>query len=628
MNKFLKKSILAFMFCLIIKPFMSSAQSNMGSTYYRPSVSIVFSSLGTKYENTIFKKMQDLGVPSRFDYVNIKNNKIKYKHPIKPELPEEINPLELKSVRSEYRVKTKKYEEQLELLAETNLKEATRDIVAGFWGRDNDGNFSYDAVLEKAKYSATDSEANISKLSTDKNKIYTNIADSLLRRKYIFIYEISNVKTYEEHYNQKDASARRTAAKNGTEFKPVVREQEGWLVDYETFIYKLDWNDSINAVFYDEMWLDSEEETGRMEKINKFNSFEFPLIRVHSLSSVATVGQSNDVEFYKKPLSPERKKMNELLDDIPEKLLSSSFESVMTAIDDFKLRAPLTDAYPNSIKLGVKEDLSYDQRFFVYRQELKKDKTIKKRIGVLRVADIADNSGVAKGKSDASELRQQGGKRLYGGDLVESAEDIGLSIYLGYTAINQLAGGGSFGLDYRLSDLYNKKFMRGLHLNAFINYNLSKNERFFAEDAVNTVFFGQERVDMESISGSLGISRETYFTKRGNIYLMPEIGAGAILMTASTDSNDDPIFESVEGMSLFAYGSFSIGYHFSPSVSLYLKPMLNYGLGFGEWTSDPEYDDTNEAIGLFDMNNQGSWGIGNNSSGISTPVFAGIRIKL
>lgn len=613
----------------IISVIPLSAQNNMGSSYYRPSVSIVFSSIGTKNENTIFKKMEDIGgVPARFDYIKIANNKIQYKHPVKPELPEEINPLELKSVTSQHRVNQKKYEEQLELLSKTNLKEATRDIVAGFWGRDNNGNFNYEAVIEKAKYSATDSESNVSKLSTDKNKIYTNIADSLLRRKYIFIYEISNVKTYEEHYNLIDASAKRTAAKNGTEFKPVVRKQEGWLVDYETFIYKLNWNDSINAVFYDELWLDSEVETGRMEKINKFNSFDFPLIKVYSFSSVATVGQSNDDEYYKKPFSPKRKTMNELLDDLPSGILSVSFQEAMTAIDDFKLRAPLSSTYPNSVKLGTKEGLSFDQRFFVYRQDEKKGKTIKKRIGVLRVADIADNSGVATGESDASKLKQQGGKRLYGGDLVETAEDFGLSIYLGYTALNTLTGGGSFGLDYRLSDLYNEKFMRGLHLNAFVNYNISQNERFFAEDGINALFFGQNKVDMESISGSLGISRETYFTKRGNIYVVPEVGAGAILLTASTDSKDDPIFESVSGMSLFAYGSFSIGYHFSPSVSLYLKPMLNYGLGFGEWTSNPEYDDTNEAIGLYELNNKGSWGIGNNSSGISTPVFAGIRIKL
>jgi hypothetical protein len=610
---------------LIIAPFMSSAQSNMGSTFYRPSVSIVYSALGTKNENTIFQKMDELGVPSRFDYIKIEHNKIQYKHPVPPELPEDINPLELKSVMSEYRVQKKKYEEQLELLTKTSLKEAARDIVAGFWGRDNNGNFNFDGVLEKAKYSATDSEANISGLSSDKGKIYTDIADSLLKRKYVFIYEITNVKTYEEHYNQLDASAKRTAAKNGTEFKAVERKQEGWLVDYDAFIYKLDWNDSVNAVFYDELWLDSSVESDRAERINKFNNFEFPLKRVYSLSSVATVGQSNDPEYYEKPLAPKRKKMNELLDKIPNRILSGSFESVMTGIDDFKLRAPLTDAYPNLVKLGVKEGLNFDQRFFVYRQELKKDKTIKKRIGVLRVADIADNSGVATGESDASKLRQQGGKRLYGGDLVESAEDFGLSVYLGYTANDALAGGGTFGLDYRLSDLYNKKFMRGLYLNAFINYNLSKNERFFADDVVNTLFFGQNRVDMESISGSLGISRETYLTKRGNIYVMPEFGAGAILLTASSESDNDPIFESVSGMSLFAYGALSIGYHFSPSVSLYIKPMFNSRLGFDVWTSEPEYDDTNEAIGLFDLNNQGSWALAN-STGI--PVFAGIRIKL
>jgi hypothetical protein len=605
---------------LIINPLSGNAQSEMRSTYYRPSISIVYSESGTKYESNIYKKIDNCNIPSRFDLIRLNNNKIRYTLPIAPKGDK----------------RDKNNQNLMELARKKEMQKSVRELISRFWGRDFNGNFYLDTVIKRAKYTATDIEINKSNLLVNKNNIYQAIADSLLARKYIILFEIDNVKSYEEHYDQVDAKNKKSAKSRGTEFKPIERKDEGWIVNYTVIIYKLDWNDYIQSLFWNELWVDQTLTTNREKRIKNFNNFEFPIKRVLSMRKIERVSQPKDPDFYKKIGAPRRKNMNELIDDISIKIFNSSFNSAMKKINDFQIHAPLVESYPNRVNLGNKEGLKYDQRFYVYRYEWSKGINVKKRVGVLRVADLANNSGIASGQSNRSSLRQQGGKRLYSGDLVEINEDFGFGLYLGYTAFDSPPGGDglSFGFDYRLSSLFKSRFFKSFHFNAMMSVNYSRGKPFFADDNVNIHYFGQTKVDLLSQFLTFGFSRETYFTKKGNLYITPEIGFGVNILTASPSIEEsqttinEPIFEAINVGDLFAYTSISLGYHLSPSLSFYIKPILHDRNKERRFFSTTDSNDNiNTVINQYKLSNNGAWDLENNT-GVSLPVFLGLKISL
>ena len=95
-----------------------------------------------------------------------------------------------------------------------------------------------------------------------------------------------------------------------------------------------------------------------------------------------------------------KKTMQELLEDIPANIQSGAAFELGRKIEDFKLKVTVFKAYPVTAKLGTKEDLYTDQRFYVY--EIEQDRsgnqsTVRK--GVVRAKTINDNKGIATGTS-------------------------------------------------------------------------------------------------------------------------------------------------------------------------------------------------------------------------------------
>ena len=102
--------------------------------------------------------------------------------------------------------------------------------------------------------------------------------------------------------------------------------------------------------------------------------------------------------------------MRELLEDIPAEIQNNAVFELGRKIEDFRLKVTVFKAYPVSAKLGTKEDLYIDQRFYVYEIEQEKNGNQKiNRKGVVRVKTINDNKQVATGSSLPSVFQQVAG---------------------------------------------------------------------------------------------------------------------------------------------------------------------------------------------------------------------------
>ncbi|MDR1455749.1 MAG: hypothetical protein LBJ01_08870, partial [Tannerella sp.] len=98
------------------------------------------------------------------------------------------------------------------------------------------------------------------------------------------------------------------------------------------------------------------------------------------------------------------------------------------ASEDFRVKSEIYAVHPLRAKIGVKEGVTVDQRYFVYdihENAAGEQTTVRK--GVMRAtSNIAENEGMATGDGPATTFYQTYGKRLRPGMLIRQQPDWGV----------------------------------------------------------------------------------------------------------------------------------------------------------------------------------------------------------
>jgi hypothetical protein len=453
--------------------------------YFRPSVSTAAEDNGTRNGLIIAKKLNTMEMNVKFDDHRID---VPFK-----QKSEDIN----------------KY-----------LGKVSRAVVAKWFNRDSNGDFNSSLLAERGLLSANDADAMAAKAaSIDRREM---IGEKLLSKSYVFLYFLNSIKTMDEVYNETDARNR----KYQKDYKPVKRESEGFVLNYTVGAYRLNFNDSVMAVFYKDLWSDSKNHNS--ENVARWDTTSFPLVY---LTSITQETQSTQPRDPKDPVYTYSKKATseELLERMPLGMQNSVIDEFENRIEDFKVKTSIYSTKPLSAKIGTKENLKKCDRYFIYEIEMDANNNqIKKRKGVARAVNVVDNTGVATGDTKPSTFQQQGGRTVYEGMLLEAKKDIGTTVTLGYSLMNttKAFGGVKLGVDQLItfSGTDNLYFGVGLTANVFSDINPG-----------NISAEGYEITDgSQTFSGytaalSANFSKEIYFTSRGNIFLRPAIGAGISL---------------------------------------------------------------------------------------------------
>ena len=165
----------------------------------------------------------------------------------------------------------------------------------------------------------------------------------------------------QEYYDAQDATNRRTAALLGTTFKPVDRTQNGWKGDAVSYLFRLD-PANVDSL-YDKMWIYSDDtKTVREIKKAMFVSFSFKANYVQTVTSPADGTQYNPGQLLAPKVQAGRE---ELFSHLVNSALTHSLYSFETTYEPFKVKTALYAVQPLRAKIGTKEGLAVDQRFFV-----------------------------------------------------------------------------------------------------------------------------------------------------------------------------------------------------------------------------------------------------------------------
>ena len=518
---------------LISGLYAQNPAGKVNTKYLRPSITMLFSQPKDADEEVVISKFRNLEVNSKFD-----NHKIDFPD-LKP-----IDPLNL----------------QKNALITKYIRAASNPVIAKWWGRDADGNFNYSLVAQRGSYTATDADAIISRGSNTSR--IEMIGEQLIDKSYILLYEITDLYSMEEYYDRQDASNRKLKITT-----PVKRTEEGYNCDYKVYAYKVDFTDSVASEFYSRYWVDVKNHDNK--KVAAWADAQFPVRLMAS-----TGGSVRSAQSKQKTLNSKKKTMRELLEDIPAEIQNNAVFELGRKIEDFRLKVTVFKAYPVSAKLGTKEDLYIDQRFYVYEIEQEKNGNQKiNRKGVVRVKTINDNKQVATGSSLPSVFQQVAGGRIYQGMFMESKDDYGIILNIGKNgSANNAMDGFNLGADFRISRFLKKP---GWHFG--IDASLRSMKDVYAGNIstpTGTLIYSTELVSGSTYAIAVNLSKESYFTRRGTVYLRPLVGLGMQSYSFNNvgGSEIDSENKDYSWSSIYVPAGIGVGWNITPTFSLEMKP--------------------------------------------------------
>jgi hypothetical protein len=313
-------------------------------------------------------------------------------------------------------------------------------ILAKWFARNEAGEFNMDIIHERGLYNATDDEVRKAASSKIGMAKLQDAGEVLINHSYILVMDIKNIQTMEQVYLKRDALAKGLGDLMGQSNEGVKRRKNGWMGDVKGYLFKLEFDPQTVGAFYNDMWIyeDDSEDTKEVKRA-LFEQSNFPVKFVLEVTGNADGSQYNPGELLAPPVQKTR-------DELFQQMLNTGLENcifdVERKISDFQVKTPLYSTRPLQAKIGKKEGLKTDHRYFVMEfVQNRQGETEGVRKGVIRAKKVVDNRKVATGSSELySRFYQVAGRRLMDGMLLQQKNDFGIGISAGATAVGEMGG--------------------------------------------------------------------------------------------------------------------------------------------------------------------------------------------
>lgn len=314
-------------------------------------------------------------------------------------------------------------------------KKIANDIISKWYSRKDDGMMSMDLIEERGMFNATDAAVIQSQSTKRGNSMLKDYGNRLINRSYILVLDYKEVKTMAE---------------------AKIPKAKGWTANVTGYLYKIDYNDEIQNKLYDTWIYDDDQPQVKADKKNQFEQLQFPVTFVTETQIMITSSQaSEDTQLGK---FMKQKSEDVLLLELVQKGYDECLYNLEKKYEDFKVKTPIYQVNPIRAKVGKKEGIKTDYRFFAYEYiyDEKTNSSKQKFRGVIRsTSKIVDNRQVSTGNTGTTKFYQTSGRKLQTGYLLQQKNDFGVEVNLGYE-VGEV--GGVYGrIDARLGRYINVK---------------------------------------------------------------------------------------------------------------------------------------------------------------------------
>jgi len=394
--------------------------------YSRNSISYVLLNFNdTRYNDYLSKAIYQINAPSKFDYNDIKDKIIKapYVHTPNPNITKNAQLTKESLIANKYPNK----------------------IVGYWWNIDKDGNYSTALIEKRGFYNATDWDVEKADAEKRGRAALADAGEKLISRSHVLVLDFHDIKTMKEIYDAQDAKALKLAKKTDTEFTPVERKKNGFVGKLTAYLYKLNYSDTVQGYFLD-AFIDNKKID--MQKFdNIFQEVKEPFKYITSYNVDVDGTQPNPGQFMAPAIQrSEEQLMVQLVNDGVKKVI----DKLEKDYEEFRVKTPLVNTKPLEAKIGRKEGLTHERRFYVWEYVAKKDgEIIAKKRGVVRARKVVDNRNDELGHTQTSTFYQIGGHKLREGMTLQERKDYGIGFAGGFSFI----GGGFIHADINIGQL-------------------------------------------------------------------------------------------------------------------------------------------------------------------------------
>jgi hypothetical protein len=302
-------------------------------------------------------------------------------------------------------------------------------LVAKWFNRKDDGTFDMQLIADRGQYDASAMQVNIAKGTARGTAALADAGEELIGNTFVVVSKLNFMS------NEPIAAAAKVAAYALAANSPAMlklaaektadavynKSKDGYTVFTTAYLFKLKWNDSIEAVFYNDLWNDPSSPSAAKKLAFDNANFEMEFVGQSKASSL--------VLFSNKDRGPEK-----IIELATIRNVDNVYAKLQKEYDVFKTKTPLYTGFPITAKIGLKEGLEPGDKFDVLEQVMdpetgKTKYVVKGRITVAkgqiwdnRYALADEGAGIEKPQQDIDRTTFNGGKNYLSGMLIKQVK--------------------------------------------------------------------------------------------------------------------------------------------------------------------------------------------------------------
>lgn len=311
--------------------------------------------------------------------------------------------------------------ENMEITSFLDRNRVASRLIGKWFNRDmNTGVCDMELVKERGLYNATEYDRILAEKSARSSALLADAGEDLIGNTFVLVNDIRYIDKSKTGaaigMGLKVLGAVAGAATGNSDFADLgntygdlAETYKGFKVKINTFLYKLEWDETTAAIFYKDQYTAKPDN----EKQNNFENGRGSY-RLKYVGKVESSGSTTSFIGIKldEPVAMVRKACQRALDE--------NIASLQHEFEEFRTKSPLVSALPITAYVGMKEGVTKDSRFEVL-EVIEKDNGMReyKRVGIIEPVDglIWDNRYMAAEEGvAASSLGFTTFKKVSGGD--------------------------------------------------------------------------------------------------------------------------------------------------------------------------------------------------------------------
>lgn len=253
-----------------------------------------------------------------------------------------------------------------------------KQMVAEWFQRQADGTFNMTLIQNRGSYNASELEASIAQGQAIGMSALADAGEQLIKNSFTTFTKLEFIEN-EPAARYLLEEAKKKIAKDLAGKPQILIDQankaaqavyektkEGYSLWSKTWLYQLNWNDSIANEFYTKLWSDK-------KAFDESNLFEMKFVGVQYNQSLVTfkLGETRTQE--------------QIIDLALVRNLDNAFAKLQKKNDVFKPFVPVLTSKPISAQIGMKEGIEGGETFDVLELKMKDGRTIYSKVGTVKV---------------------------------------------------------------------------------------------------------------------------------------------------------------------------------------------------------------------------------------------------